>query len=140
MNDLNKVMVIGRLTKDAELTFMNSGSAKLEFSIAFTTSKKSGNEWVDESNYLNGLAVWGKSAENLKPYLVRGTLVGIEGHLKMDSWEKDGQKHSLLKVVVDNVQLLSRANNGAEKPSKPATSEGFQEDIPYSDDSEDIPF
>lgn len=140
MNDLNKVMVIGRLTKDAELTFMNSGSAKLEFSIAFTTSKKSGNEWVDESNYLNGLAVWGKSAENLKPYLVRGTLVGIEGHLKMDSWEKDGQKHSLLKVVVDNVQLLSRANSGAEKPSKPATNEGFQEDIPYSDDSEDIPF
>jgi len=143
MNDYNKIGLTGRLTKDSELTFMQSGSAKLEFSIAFTTSRKNGNEWVDEPNYLNGLTLWGKTAENMKNYLKKGTQVLIEGHLKMDKWEKDGQTKTLMKVVVDNLHLIGgnksnsttntqvKVNVPTEETVPEASYEGFQSDIPF---------
>lgn len=152
MNDLNKSVLIARLTKDAELKYMSSGSAKLEFSVAFTTSKKNGNEWVDESNFVNGLTLWGKTAENLTPYMKKGALIGIEGHLKMDSWEQEGQRRTALKLVVDNVQLLGGRKEGGQQsapvqqnvrpapvsaPMQPSFTDdsGFPEDYPN-----DIPF
>lgn len=145
MKDTNNGMLICRLTKDAELTFMQSGSAKLEFSVAFTTSRNNGNEWVDETNYLNNLTLWGKRAESLDKFLKKGTLIALSYHLKVDTWEKDGERKSQLKTVVDDVQLLSKSNNstssGTEKPQKNISGEDFPEDIPYSNGSnEDIPF
>lgn len=140
MKGTNSGVLIGRLTKDSELTFMQSGSAKLDFSVAFTTSKKNGNEWVDEPNYLNGLSLWGKTAENLQNFLKKGVQVALTYHLKVDSWEKDGQKHSVLKPVVDEIELLSRPQQNGGNKSAPATSEGFKEDIPYSTGDDSIPF
>lgn len=150
MNDTNKVILIGRLTQDSKLDYLQSGSAKLDFSVAFTTSKKVQNQWVDETNYLNNLTLWGKTAENLQQYMTKGTMVAIEGHLHVDSWEKDGEKKSLLKIVVDNVQLLSRPNgnqNSAPRQqfvpqnNQPARNvpngysngqnDNFPEDIPF---------
>lgn len=152
MNDLNKSVLIARLTKDAELKYMSSGSAKLDFSVAFTTSRKNGNEWVDDSNFINGLTLWGKTAENLNPYMKKGALIGIEGHLKMDSWEQEGQKKTALKLVVDNVQLLGGKKEGGQQnyqqsapvqqnvrpapvqaPMQPSFTDdsGFPENIPF---------
>lgn len=142
MNDLNKVMLVGRLTRDCELTYLQSGSAKGDISIAFTTSKKNGNEWVDESNFLN-TNIWGKTAENLNPYLKKGTMVGIEGHLKMDTYEKDGQKKTIMKVVVDNLQLLSRPNNAGATQNAPVQNPVPQNIPQYNDGmqmDETIPF
>lgn len=149
MNDTNKVILIGRLTQDSKLDYLQSGSAKLDFSVAFTTSKKVQNQWVDETNYLNGLTLWGKSAENLNQYMTKGTMVAIEGHLHMDTWEKDGEKKSIMKVVVENVQLLSRPSgnqNGAPRQQNPQNNQTMR-NVPngYSNGGssefpKDIPF
>lgn len=154
MNDTNTLVLIGRLTQDSKLDYLQSGSAKLDFSVAFTTTKKVQNNWVDETNYLNNLTLWGKVAESLHPYMTKGTLVAIQGHLHMDTWEKGGEKKSILKVVVENVQLLSKAQNTQQtQQQRPQqnmrqsvqvqqnvqqsnqvpnlNANGFQEDIPF---------
>lgn len=136
MKDTNNGTLVCRLTKDSELTYMQSGSAKLDFSVAFTTTRKNGNEWVDETNYLNNLNLWGKQAESLSNYLKKGVMVCVSYHLKMDSWEKDGKRMSLLKTVVDDIQLLSRPQGVATKQNEtapaPVEQQGeFPEDIPF---------
>ncbi len=142
MNDINNGNLICRLTKDSEIEFMQSGSAKCTFSVAFTTSRKNGTEWVDETNYINGLTLWGKTAENLHQYMKKGTLIGLSYHLKMDSWnDKEGNKKTMLKVVADNVQLLSRPSsvNNSESAFTPAEQAGFSEGS-SNDFPEDVPF
>lgn len=143
MNDLNNGMLIARLTKDSEIGYLQSGSAKLDFSVAFSTSKKNGNEWIKETNYLNNLTLWGRQAESLQPYLKKGVLVGLLYHLKVDTYEKDGQKKSILKTVIDDIQLLggkkegnnSVQNNNSVPKFQPVNEEdngsGFPEDIPF---------
>lgn len=129
MQDFNQVNIIGRLTKDAELKDAN-GYQKLDFSIAFSTSKKEGDKYIDESNYLN-LTLWGKVAGAIHPYMTKGTQVLVTGELKQDRWEKDGQKFSALKVNVRNVQLLG-SRNSATKTEEPSPSSNlFSEDIPF---------
>lgn len=134
MQDFNQVTLIGRLTKDAELKDLN-GLTKLDFSLAFNTSKKNGDKYVDESNFVN-LSLWGKVATALKPYMIKGSQVLVSGELKQDRWEKDGQKFSALKVIANSVQLLGSRNSSESKAAKqeePAPSS----DIDYSGD---IPF
>ena len=114
--DLNHVTLIGRLTTDApELTYFQSGAAKVVFSIAVNRRKKNGEQWVDEVSFFE-IQLFGKSAENLKPYLTKGKQVAVDGELRQDRWEKDGQKHSKVYVVANNVQLLggnSQGNGGS---------------------------
>lgn len=126
MQDLNKVVLIGRLTKDAELKKMDSGSAKLDFSVAFNTTKKNGSEYVDESNFTN-LTYWGKVAEAIAPMMKKGQQVAIEGHLKQDKWEKDGQKHFELKVIPELVQIVG----GRKKTEDGEAGTPFKENIPF---------
>ena len=150
MNDTNKGVLIGRLTQDSKLDYLQSGSAKLDFSVAFTTSKKVQNQWVDETNYLNNLTLWGKTAENLNQYMTKGTMVCLEYHLHVDTWEKDGKKNYITKTVIDNVQLLSRLNGNQNSVSRqksvPRNNYSYENSLHgftngQSDDfSEDIPF
>lgn len=134
MKDLNRLNIIGRITKDCTFGYLNSGSAKADFSIAVNDKKKNGNEWVDEVSYFN-LTVWGKTAENLKPYLVKGRQVAIDGKLKQDRWEKDGKTQSAIKIIVENIQILGGGAT-TEKPknqSENVSYEGgeFSEDVPF---------
>ena len=129
--DMNKLVIIGRITKDCEFGYMNSGSAKADFSIAVNDSRKNGNEWVQETSYFN-ITVWGKSAENLKDYLKKGQQVCIEGKLKQDRWEKDGKTLSAVKIVTENVQLLGGSRNGNQAtPQENILAEAFPEDVPF---------
>jgi len=141
MKDFNIVGLIGRLTKDTQIAYMSSGSAKLDLSIAFNTSKKEGNNLVDESNFLN-VTLWGKTAENLAPYLKKGVQVALNGHLHQDKYEKDGQTKTILKVFVDDIQLLGGKKEGGASVSVPKTTpkeapvtqpmgDDFPEDIPF---------
>lgn len=134
MNDLNNGTLVCRLTKDSEISYLQSGSAKLDFSVAFSTSKKVGNEWKNETNFLNNLVLWGKTAENLSPYLKKGQMVGLQYHLHVDSYEKDGKKVSVLKTVIDDIQLLGSSGNKSEtKPQQTQQPEqqSFPEDVPF---------
>lgn len=120
MTDINSVFLIGRLTKDIgsderSFGYLPSGQARANVSIAVNRSRKQGEQWVDEVNYFD-VTIWGKTAENLKPYLTKGKQIAINGHLKQDRWEKDGQKFSKVIVVADTVQLLGgKSDNGGSQ-------------------------
>jgi single-strand DNA-binding protein len=112
MSDLNHVVLIGRLTRDAELKYTAGGQAVCKFAIAVNRRKKNGDQWMDEANYFD-VVLWGRQAEVLNQYLVKGKLVGIEGELRQDRWEQDGQNRSRVEIVATNIQLLSSNPNGA---------------------------
>jgi single-strand DNA-binding protein len=105
MTDLNRVFLIGRLTRDAELKFTQSGQAVGKFSIAVNRKRKVGDQWEDEANFFDA-TLWGRQAESLNQYLVKGKQVGLDGELRQDRWEQDGQKRSKVEIIVNNIQLL----------------------------------
>ncbi|MDR2700929.1 MAG: single-stranded DNA-binding protein [Spirochaetaceae bacterium] len=112
MVDLNHVMLIGRLTRDAELKYTAAGQAVCKFSIAVNRRKKSGDQWVDEPNFFD-IVLWGRQGETLNQYLVKGKLVGVDGELRQDRWEQDGQNRSRVEIVAANLQLLGGGPNGS---------------------------
>lgn len=112
MADLNHVILIGRLTRDAELKYTTNGQAVCKFSIAVNRRKKTGDQWEDVANFFD-IVVWGKQGESLKQYLVKGKMVGVDGELRQDSWEQDGQKRSKVEIVANYLQLLGGAPGGS---------------------------
>ncbi|MDR1785045.1 MAG: single-stranded DNA-binding protein [Spirochaetaceae bacterium] len=160
MSDVNHVILIGRLTRDAELKYTAGGYPISNFAIAVNRRKKSGDQWVDEVSYFD-ITLFGKSAEALKQYLVKGKQVAVEGELRQDRWEQDGQPRSKVVIVANNVQLLgggqSTGGSGpaqsgyppqgapAQRYSPPQGDPPQTQDPPrqggYEDDFEDdIPF
>jgi single-strand DNA-binding protein len=105
MVDLNHVVLIGRLTRDAELKSIASGQSVCKFSIAVNRRRKNGDQWEDEVNYFD-VVVWGRQGESLHQYLVKGKMVGVDGELKQDRWQQDGQNRSKVEIVANNLQLL----------------------------------
>lgn len=112
MVDLNRVVLVGRLTRDAELKSIASGQAVCKFSIAVNRRRKNGDHWEDEANFFD-IVLWGRSGEVLHQYLIKGKMVGIDGELKQDRWVQDGQNRSRVEIVANNVQLLG-GNPGSQ--------------------------
>ena len=106
MADINRVIEVGRLTRDAEVTYTPGGMAIAKMSIAVNRRVKNGDGWADEANYFD-VQVFGKAAESLKPYLTKGKMIGVDGYLKQDRWEKDGQKFSKVTINANDIQLLT---------------------------------
>ena len=139
-SDINKVVLIGRLTRDNELQYTNTGYPVSKFSIALNRSKKSGDQWVDEANFFD-IVLWGKRGEALNQYLLKGQQVAIEGELQQDRWEKDGVKRSRVVIDCKNLQLLggkkqdSNQQQQSNNDSKPFDSYNgggsFEDDIPF---------
>ena len=113
-NDLNKVILIGRLTRDAVLKYNTKGTAIAAVSLANNRSVKRNDNWETEVSYFDA-DIFGKTAENLKPYLTKGKMICITARMKQDRWEKDGQKFSRIKIEVEEVQLLG--GNSSENPN-----------------------
>lgn len=122
MSNFNRVIIMGNLTKDPELRYTPSGDAIAELNLAIN-SKCGDKETV---TFINKITVWKKQAENCSEYLTKGNKVLIEGHLKNESWEKEGQKFSALRVVADSVRFLG--GNTERKNTAPKENE---EDMPY---------
>ena len=145
MTDLNHVVLIGRLTRDLgaderSFGYIGNGTARANVSIAVNRSKKNGDTWSDEVHYFD-VTIWGKLAENLKPYLLKGKQILVEGHVQQERWEKDGQKHSRVAIVADNVQLLGgKSEGGAAPQSAPAPQNDGGYEPQSGDFPEDIPF
>ncbi|MCK5613706.1 single-stranded DNA-binding protein [Candidatus Pacearchaeota archaeon] len=110
--DINRWVGVGRLTRDAELTYTNTGFALTKFSIAINRRKKEGDAWVDEANFFD-CQIWGKRGEALNQYLLRGQQVAIEGELRQERWEKEGVKRSKVSIEATNIQLLGGNKDGA---------------------------
>ena len=105
MSSFSVVVLVGNLTRDAQLKYTPSGYPICTFGIAINTRKKSGDQWVDEANFFD-VELFGKSAESLNQYLTKGKMIGVEGELRQDRWEQDGQSRSKVKIVANRVNLL----------------------------------
>jgi len=113
MASYNRVILMGNLTRDVQLRYTPSGTPVTEVGLAVNDRRKGQNgEWIDETTFVD-VTFWGRTAEVAAEYLSKGAPVFIEGRLKLDTWEKDGQKNYKLRVVCDRMQLLgSREGRG----------------------------
>ena len=129
MADINHVVLVGRLTRNAELKYTNSGAAVSKFSLAINQRRKKDEQWVDEAHFFD-IVLWGKSAESLNQYLVKGKQVGVEGQLRQNRWEQDGQARSKVEIFATNVMLLGGGGGGRQGSSAPAEGRGGAPDVP----------
>lgn len=156
MSDLAIAVVVGRLTRDAELKYTNSGQAVCHFSVATGSRRKKGDQWVEESSFWD-VDFWGKGGESINQYLTKGKLVAVEGTMRQDKWEQDGQTRSKTLITANTVQLLGSSGGSGgggggsyERPQgKPqggqqAGPQGARQDDavapPRDDFTDDIPF
>ena len=105
MASFNKVVLVGNLTRDVEIRYTQGGTAVTDIGLAVNDRVKRDGQWVDEATFVD-ITLWGRTAEVASEYLSKGSQVLIEGRLKLDMWEQDGQKKSKLKVVGERMQML----------------------------------
>lgn len=134
MQDLNTVALVGRLTSDPELRQLASGTALCSMRIAFNTSQRDGQEWVDKANFIS-VTVWGNHAETCNKYLAKGKRVALQGRLQYREWETDsGATRSTIEIVAERVQFIEPRSDNDSRPAQTQSAPP----PPVSDD--DIPF
>lgn len=138
MTDINRVNLIGRLTRDVELKVIPSGTSIANFSIANNRSYTSNGEKKEDVSYFNCI-IWGKGAEIISKYAHKGSKVALEGRLQQRRWQdKDGNNRSTVEVVCDNFQFLDskQSDSTGYDPNTPTYQAGGE----ISVDKSDIPF
>ena len=149
-NDINRVFMIGRLTRDPELKYTQGGTSIASFSLANNRSYTVQNEKKEQVSFFNCIA-WGKPGEVVAQYAKKGAKIGIEGRLQQRSWQdQNGQKRNTVEIVVENFQFLggngqsgeqksdgdeSVMDHSADTSGQPAFNE-----LPQHFSDEDIPF
>ena len=140
--DIVSVFAIGRLTRDAELKYTTGGLAISKFSIACNSRAKKGDQWIDEASFFE-VSVFGKSAETLNQYLTKGKQIAVQGRMKQERWESEGQNRSKIVINADSVQLLGGDKNtqgsGSDARNSPSRAPETVSDNP-PDFPDDIPF
>lgn len=144
MASYNRVVLLGNLTRDPELRYIPSGTAVSEIGLAVNDRVKKNDQWVDETTFVD-VTLWGRTAEVANEYLSKGSSILIEGRLKLDTWEKDGQKRSKLRVVADKMQMVGgRGGGGAGGRPGGGAPQGQQEPAqapgPSMPPADEIPF
>ena len=138
MANLNKVFLIGNLTRDPELRYIPSGSAVTTFTVAVNRVYTQQGEKKEEVSYIK-VVVWAKMAETCSEYLSKGSPVFVEGRIQSRSWETpQGEKRSAVEVIAERVQFLGRAKGGKQEggaettgPADTQTSGPSGEDTPF---------
>ena len=148
MGSVNKVILVGNLGKDAEVRVTPGGQSVASFSIATTENWTSKEGEKKEQTEWHRIVLWGKPAESLQPYLVKGKQVYLEGRLQTRQWEKEGQKHYTTEVKADKIVLLGggagggSGSRGGDRQVERGGDGGYQDPMrdpaPVTDD--DIPF
>ena len=141
MASYNRVTLLGNLTRDIELKHAQSGLAIANIGLAVNDRIKRGDEWVDEATFVD-CTLFGKTAEIASQYLSKGRAVLIEGRLKLDTWETDGQRRSKLSVVGDKMVMVgSPSDGGGSQQRSQAGSAPKQEwSAPSQQAADEIPF
>ena len=125
MASLNKVLLIGNLTRDPDLKYTPSGMALCKFGLAVNYKYKKDDEWKTDVTFVD-ITAWGKLEENASKHLSKGRLSCIEGRLSYSQWETDdGQKRSKLEVAAERIVFLGGGKGG--KHEAPAEND----DVPY---------
>jgi single-strand DNA-binding protein len=132
MQDLNTVSLTGRLTRDAVVATISTGTEVANFSIAVNRSKKDGDQWVDEVSFFDVVRF---NPGGLAKYLVKGKRVGISGELQQDRWtDKEGGNRSKVKIFCTRIVLLDGGKGSSGDAPAPSESYGeatFQDDVPF---------
>lgn len=123
-SSFNRVILLGRLTRDVEVRYIPNGTAVCDIGLAVSERRKNNvGEWIEETTFVD-VTLWGRTAEIAGEYLSKGSPVLIEGRLKLDTWETEGQKRSKLKVVADSMQMVGSRNEGSGGGGSGGTSSG----------------
>ena len=124
---INRVVISGNLTRDPEMRATTSGMQVLSFGVAVNDRRRDPQtgEWEDYPNFVD-CTMFGTRAEAVSRYLSKGSKVAIEGKLRYSSWERDGQRRSKLEVIVDEIEFMSRGQQGEAGGYAPAPSYGQQ--------------
>lgn len=141
--DINSVTIVGRLTRDADLKYTNSGFAISNLGVAVNRARKDGDQWIEEANFFD-VTLLGRRAEALNQYLQKGLQVAVTGELRQERWEQDGQKRSRVTIQANNIKLLGGGkpiieppvnNNQQTYENYPSGMQGgsgnFEDDIPF---------
>ena len=148
MANVNKVILIGNLTRDPEVKFTPKGTAVSQISLAINRKYKVGEEMKEETTFVD-VELWGRLAEIAGEYAKKGNPLYIEGRLKQDSWDdkETGKKRTKMLVVGETLQLLGGRQGGGEGGQRPAQSRPASQPArssapaaPQGGDDDDIPF
>lgn len=152
MANLNRVFLIGNLTRDPEIRYIPSGKAVADLNMAINRKyRTTSGEFKEETCYV-GVVVWDRQAETAGEYLKKGSSIMVEGSLRYEQWETNGEKKNRLRVNADRIQFLDRLKRPAEssesseagqrqgstsEPSEPAASVPAGEE---KGDDDNLPF
>ena len=141
MANMNRVFLIGNLTRDPELRYIPNGTAVCNFGMAINQKYKTqSGDMKEDVTYVN-ITAWGKTAENCGEYLSKGSPVIVEGRLKFSSWEDpDGKKRSKLEVTAQWIQFLWKKGDSGPPAERAAGPEGKKEDAPQPATGDEVPF
>ena len=134
---MNKVILVGRLTRDPELRTIASGTSTTSFSVA-VNRPFTNQDGTREADFINCVA-WRKQAENIAKYCTKGSQVAVEGRIQTGSFDgADGQKHYTTDIVADNVTFLGSRNASAGDSSN-YDAASFAQPMPSYEESQSIP-
>ncbi len=148
MASVNRVFLMGNLTRDPEIRYTPSGKAVGDLRMAMNRKYKTqSGETRDETCYVD-VVVWGRQAETCGEYLSKGASAFVEGRMQYDEWEKDGQRHNRLRVVADRVQFIGGRRGGGGRdddaeggsPSQSAPPAAAATTDPPAGDDDNLPF
>ena len=148
MASYNRVILVGNLTRDVELKYTQGGTAVTEVGLAVNDRRKNpSGEWVEETTFVD-VTLWARTAEVASEYLSKGSPILIEGRLRLDSWETDGQKRSKLCVTVERMQMLGgRGGGGSSKGNSGGNQDQYSQPAPAAESAvqsappdDEIPF
>lgn len=134
---LNRVVLIGRLTKDPELRYTPNGVAVASFTLAVDRSRPN-QQGEREADFIP-VVVWQKQAENCANYLGKGRLVAVDGRIQVRTYDaKDGQRRWVTEIIAENVRFLDKKEGSGSASGGSAGSSSFGNEVDFTD--EDIPF
>ena len=119
---VNRVVVVGNLTRDPELRHTPSGTPVCSLRIAVNTRRKDASgQWADKANYFS-VSVFGQQAENCAQYLAKGRPVAIDGRLEWREWTHEDTKREAIEIIADSVQFLGTGNGNGDTPAAATTT------------------
>ena len=133
--NLNKVQVIGNVTRDVDLKRTQGGTAVCDIGIAVNENRKDANgQWQEETLFLD-VTLWGRNAEIADEYAGKGASVYVEGRMKLEAWtDPNGYERKKLKIIGDRLQLLGGRSEAKQRPTpapSPAAKAPMADDFPF---------
>jgi len=130
---LNRIVLIGRLTRDPELRYTPAGGVAVTTFTLAVNRRFRGKDGKQEADFIP-VVVWEKQAENCAKYLVKGSQVAVEGRLQLRSYEdREGQRRNVAEVVAESVQFLDSRRDRPQEPEQPGFDDSFvgDDDVPF---------